>query len=355
MRCSSCAAPADASSLGGCGEFARRVTLGFLTGLVVAMWCPTSWGEDSPLVLSWTAPDGCPGQAAVAGDVQSRLGGATTGRAVAARAVVTQVRRRLWRVVLDTQQDAGEGRRVIEAATCAELASATALVLALTIDPSAALSKGTPGPAEPAPPPPPPLPPPMPPAPVVVERAPPPLAVPPPRGRRPEIQLSARLLPMVGIGTSASAVSFGGSIGVGVEFGRLSAEASGTTYLPQSHDVSATHAGGTLWPSSAGLAACGAAVDTARGRAGGCGGFEYERLDASGYGVTAPASGSAAWGAPSMSAFLAARVYGALWLHARSDLTIPLVRARFALHGVGDVFDVPSVAGRVGVGAEVRF
>lgn len=125
--------------------------------LAACVWATSARAGDSPLSLTWIVPPGCPTEAEVAADVTRRLAGSISARPVLARAEVT-VHKDSWRVVLSTQQSGATGRRVLEGPTCAAVASATALILALTIDPQAAAQNASvPPPPPPRPPPPPPL------------------------------------------------------------------------------------------------------------------------------------------------------------------------------------------------------
>lgn len=110
--------------------------------------------EAEVLALSWQAPSGCPSAAEVRAEIARLLGGAIGGFAggrLQARAVVTQGQ--VWAVVLETESSGQGGQRSLEAGSCAELANATALIIALMIDPDAvAEHTPPPTPSPPAPP-----------------------------------------------------------------------------------------------------------------------------------------------------------------------------------------------------------
>jgi hypothetical protein len=110
--------------------------------MVLAGWgtAPSYAQSDAGLVLTWTAPDVCPSQAAVEAEIARLLGGppaSSANRLFRVRAAVT--RGALWQVVLDTSSEEGSGHRTLEATTCDGLANATALIVALMIDPAATL------------------------------------------------------------------------------------------------------------------------------------------------------------------------------------------------------------------------
>jgi hypothetical protein len=79
--------------------------------------------------LSWVAPVGCPDEASVRGDVQRLLSGSQAS--AAARADVTHTGDS-WRVVVTMNG----GERRLEAASCRALADATALIVAMAVDPA---------------------------------------------------------------------------------------------------------------------------------------------------------------------------------------------------------------------------
>lgn len=96
-----------------------------------------SAGADEPLNLVWNAPQGCPSGETVRAEAQRILGGTTTHH-VTARADVTQIDPADWSVHLTTNVDGARGERTLNANSCASLASATALIVALTVDPTKA-------------------------------------------------------------------------------------------------------------------------------------------------------------------------------------------------------------------------
>src|SRR5580658_1472911 len=106
---------------------------------LVLLSAPRALAADSALTLTWDAPPECPSEGDVVADVQRRLGASVSGKMVVAHAKVSRRRDSTWRVVLVATQDGAKGQRTLDAPTCAAVASATALILALTIDPRAAM------------------------------------------------------------------------------------------------------------------------------------------------------------------------------------------------------------------------
>jgi hypothetical protein len=102
--------------------------------------------------ITWLAPEGCPSSDAVKAEIDELLGGAASERArdsLSVRATVERGER--WLVTLETQVGRTSGHRTIAAGSCPGLASATALIVALMIDPQAVAARQ--GKREAAPPP----------------------------------------------------------------------------------------------------------------------------------------------------------------------------------------------------------
>jgi len=104
----------------------------------VAPAAPTSPPE---LTLAWQAPDGCLSAKDVEGQFVRLLGGDTrtpSGKHIVATATVRTSVNDHWVLELATIMDGAPGRRSLAGDSCASVASATALILALMIDPAAA-------------------------------------------------------------------------------------------------------------------------------------------------------------------------------------------------------------------------
>jgi hypothetical protein len=105
-----------------------------LTALLLA---PAAAGEPiaTALNLAWNAPPECPTGDDVARGALRILAGETTRRATA-RADVAKLGAERWEVHLVTVVDGVPGERTLEASSCAQLASATSLILAWIVDPT---------------------------------------------------------------------------------------------------------------------------------------------------------------------------------------------------------------------------
>jgi hypothetical protein len=249
-----------------------------------------------------------------------------------------------WKLRLDTIDggDAGHERRSREltADSCAELADAAAVAIAMTVRSRAA--------AEPAPP----------------RRPPAPVAPPPPSApasvvsRTPALTPSA---PMTFAG-GVAVVGDGGALpqaGIGVELGaslrhrRVRLTVAGTALAPQVAHTTGD-VGGEFRLLFGSAQVC---LPTAVGRMTllGCGGYELGRLSAEGVGVLRPQLGSTRWQAARAELGLAIPVAARLAVVMRGGVAIPLSRTRFVVDGGTPVHRPGSVAVRLALGAELEF
>lgn len=143
--------------------------------LALALALPRVAAAQGAPVLAWTAPATCPtGDVVLSRVAALRPGFALDRSTLRATATVTPAPRGRWRVRVRTAVSDDVGERVLEARTCAQLAEATAVVLALALDaapeaPPLAVRPSLPESVEqiddpeapPRPPPPPPPPPPV--------------------------------------------------------------------------------------------------------------------------------------------------------------------------------------------------
>ncbi|MEO7111358.1 MAG: hypothetical protein ABI183_13040 [Polyangiaceae bacterium] len=91
--------------------------------------------EPGEVTLKWNAPAECPTSASVLAQIERNVGAAKFARADV-EANVSALGPRRWSVHLVTNVDSAHGERSLEANTCAALADATALIVALTIAPA---------------------------------------------------------------------------------------------------------------------------------------------------------------------------------------------------------------------------
>ncbi len=323
--------------------------------------------------LSWVrlaGAEGCPGAAAIRAEVVRRIGKdiGSPGDGKVIEAVVERLEGR-WSVRIATS-GCGAERTVREltsdAPTCEPLASAAVLVIALTVDPGAALSppRGNktdsiqaPVPGAPAPAPPPAPPPPgataKPPHSSAPERAPPP----------PE----ARIAPPPGIETR---VTWRGLLAMGLLPGvapglAWSAEwrippwivlSSGLFHLPEQPAPDPTFAFGMTagW-----VGLCGDLLRFSRITVAPCARFLAGSIHAvvrTHPTIVGTGPGQRAWAGASAGARLGVRIAGPVQAEVGADLIVPITRHAFVLRGEPEpVFLQPPVTGAIYLGVGVAF
>jgi len=108
---------------------------GVLASFAVSQAQPT--GPARAVSLEWTVPEACPDIEYVEHEIGRLLAGAATPITplLHARAEVKRGGETDWLVVLETDSSEGVGRRTFSAESCRAAADATALILALAVDP----------------------------------------------------------------------------------------------------------------------------------------------------------------------------------------------------------------------------
>ena len=117
-----------------------------LAGLaaIVSVLRPASADQDRAFKFIWQAPAGCPSTDELLGGIARLLGGVprvSKDGGLEARASVKH--EASWAVSIETESEGRVGRRFIEAVSCQDLADATALIIALMIDPDAVAAHTT--------------------------------------------------------------------------------------------------------------------------------------------------------------------------------------------------------------------
>jgi hypothetical protein len=305
--------------------------------------------------LEWSAPSECPSSAEVLAETQHLLGGAQSvpsGERWAARAVVSHEGG--WSVSIQTSSESGVHERTLHAQTCRGLADATALILALAIDPervavaTAAPASESSSPAAP---------------PTTATVTVPPPSSGPSRSDLP-VQASRRTVHyFVGVPVSVSAGILPG-IDYGVGFALTSRidsvllEVSVDDWLrPVVATIPGSSAGGTFGLVSGTLYACNG-FGIGAFAIGPCAQVDVGRIEAKGFGVTSIGAGSALWLAAGAGAIgVAALDTGGTWaIPIHLDFVVPLERRDFVIQNVGGVvFHQPQVAGRAAIELRYRF
>ncbi|HEX6273407.1 MAG TPA: hypothetical protein VFZ53_10210 [Polyangiaceae bacterium] len=207
------------------------------------------------LELVWSAPEGCPSQAEVVAAVERLVGGpeAVLGRPLRADARVERSGER-FRLALDWSTAAASAVRIVEGSTCAEVAQAAAVVIALAADPDTNLEELASGRADGAPEPPPLAPP---------SANPRPAPAPPLRPAEPAAARPARDEASAGSGVRAGAALELGSlpraapgvfIGGAFTFASFALVLDALTFVPMDEVVA--EGAGTFWLSAVSLRPC---------------------------------------------------------------------------------------------------
>jgi hypothetical protein len=127
-----------------------------LVGRAAVLAClspvPAHAQERVPVTLEWRAPEDCPSSDAVRAEVARLLGSSRREASVQATADVSQPAPGRWSVAIQLEGSV-QGSRSLSAASCESLGRATALIIALAIDPEAVSSVQEAAPPPPAPPP----------------------------------------------------------------------------------------------------------------------------------------------------------------------------------------------------------
>lgn len=293
------------------------------------------------MTLVWTAPAECPDRARVLAKID-RLAPASARLRVRVDATVTRDERG-YRVALVTEADGARGERSLEAATCASLADATAVIVAMMLDPA-----NTPAGSSAS----------APIASVATSPAPAESTDGPPV---PEMPAPARAI--AGLLTAGGALDsglgpgarVGVMVGGGVTIDRLRLDVLGSSFSGRTARVEATPdaggdvtvrsllARGCVTPSRAIVASYACVVGGAA------------QVSASGFGVAAPSSGSATFGVVGASGFTALHLTSSVSLELGAEALVPLARPRFVLEGVGEAHRVAPVTLGLRAGLGVAF
>ncbi len=307
--------------------------------------------QASDLRLQWRVPVGaeCPTSAQVAAQVDGLLGTAdASGRRPGLRAVATvSAKGSGFTVRIQTEVQGSVGERVLAGDSCSEVASATALILAMALDPDA-VRGAPPGPPPPAPPPP---------------ESPVP-SRPQQQQTRIEPAASGARVALVPVVLGTAGVLPGTAFGVGVTAFLRPVRA--WALAVSAHDLPAVSGRSLARPETGGnFSLAGGAAQLCRVSGNGtdvggigtlmrfCGGLNLDRLTATGFGVTDPGRAStwlvAAQTTVGMEWMLTARLGFSLSLGA----TMPISRPLFVLDGVGTVWRPSAVGARLGMGVAV--
>ncbi len=303
-------------------------TVSILLALAAAAMSPEDGAP--PIAITWSAPADCPSVDALRDEVR-RIAGTARPPAdrLEAEATVRREAGAVWQLTLKTRAGERAGERVLTAADCGELMHAAALVMALMINPQATLEVPAPAPRQP----------PAPPSPAAAF----------------EDRFAAGAEVVVGSGALP-----GIAPGIALRFAAarqaLSAEVRAGISMSRSTPSPAdADAGGTFDLLDATLAGCARAWRTRRVSPGACTGVTLVRVHGSGYGVTDPGDAAAWWNAGLAEANLRLRFSPRNAVRLAAQALFSPWSPRFALAGVGRVFEPAPVWLRGTLGWEVHF
>jgi hypothetical protein len=326
-----------------------RANLSTLTLLILS----AAWGASARgAALSVDAPDSCVDPAALAEEVSDLIGKPLASVAgVDFRIQIAKTTHQRWHLKLETveQRPAGAGEptvrgsREIEGTTCAELAEAASVAIAVSVRSIA----GEAGPTQPQPPP----------APAVLPPPPSPsVGAPSSLERRGEGSPFWRPAIALALTTDTGALP-STSIGVGLAASlqhRSLQLALLATWFGSEDATGADHTGGTFQLAVGGARAC-FAPRGGRWTPLACGGFELGRLSGTGQGVARPETGEAFWRALSAELGVMMALSSNTAFLLTGGVAVPLARPAFVLDGSELVYRPSRLAGRFTAGLQIGF
>jgi hypothetical protein len=331
-------------------------TLAALVALTLVMHARAA--PSARVDLTWTAPLGCPDRETVVAEVDRLLRSSSTKDPAVAHAEVTHEGR--WRVRLETQSAGRSGRREIEAESCEQLAQATAVILALMIDPEAAMVGAPPAERSSAPDPPhrPEL--------ADLPRRPDPSYVPEPLpaalaalpANRPATRRWQGVVgvSVLGDGGTMPAPSLGVGLAGGAVLGPYRVVA-GLGYFPSrtARLTAGSLFGGDFTLFFGALEGCGALITARLVRAELCAGVEIEAMRGSGFGVRHPRAGTSVWSALLAGGLVEVPIVRSVAAELGVTAVVPFARPEFSFDDLGPVHRAGAAAIRLGLGASARF
>jgi len=326
-------------------------------GVWVAVWPALARAEAGTVEIAWSAPADCPTTPDVEASIRDLLGRPPhlpDGRKLEIKARAERKRDRGWSGTIETRLGTTTGSRTIATESCRAVADATALIVALMIDPEAVAARASP-PAAPSPPQDPSRAIRAPPAATetAVSRAPPPSR----RGLARTLSLGPMLA--VDVGTLPRP-SYGAGGRVGVKVGRSALELGvlASTSARGTIPGTAPPAGGSFRFWSASLSAC-PAFAVRRFDLGACAEIDAVEVKGTGFGVTARYENDARWLALGAGAIARLRISPHVAIPLRMGVVAPLGHPTFVLKGVtegqGQIYSPSRVAVRALLAVDVDF
>ena len=326
-------------------------------GVWVAVWPALARAEAGTVEIAWSAPADCPTRPDVETSIRDLLGRPprlSDGRNLQVKARAERRHDRGWSGTIETRLGTTTGSRTIATESCRAVAGATALIVALMIDPEAVAARGSP-PATPSPPP-------DPSRVIRATRAATDTAVsrvpPPPRpGLAPRLSLGPTL--GVDMGTLPRP-TYGAGARVGIKVGRSALELGVLASASARGTIAGTAppAGGSFHFWSASLSAC-PAFAVRRFDLGACAEIEAVEVKGTGFGVTARYENDARWLALGAGAIARLRISPHVAIPFRVGVVAPLGHPTFVLKGVtegqGQIYSPSRVAVRGLLAVDIDF
>jgi hypothetical protein len=329
-----------------------RTRSGGLSALIASLWLAglriaapaAAQSEPVPLDLSWSAPAGCPTQAAIRADTLGMVKLARGQKPVPVRARVEVAAHAggAWQALIHTHHDAAAGERSLTASDCAELGRAVALVLALAL--SAEPIESSPAPDAPEPTPDPPL----------AVRSEARAALPATTqassarwGLGLDLTAGTGALPKLGTGLTLRLV---------LAWWRVSAHLRASAFLPRSVAVSGSESGrATFYAAQLGLAGCYDADGLWRLGFFGCVGGDFAWARGETERVLSPGGASGHWPRLFLEGGLRLALVDGLAVRLALEVGRALARPRFAVEARGVVYEPSANSARAILGADLYF
>jgi len=277
-----------------------------------------------PIDLRWDAPPGCPAATVVRANITRGLPAVPPGVApMLASVVVRALDGEHWQASLELRGVDWTATRVLKGASCAAVADAAGLVIGLALTNELADR------------------------PVVV-------VPPPPPAPAPSISAPVASLAVAGDTGALPSATWGGALAIGWRWTHARAEARGSLFAARGGDVAAfPDTGGRL--SLASFAARGCALWGWSVSGGPCVLAGVDRLRGTGAGPIM--TGAVTNLAPFLGAGLQGEGRLSRWVavFASVEADFPLVRARFSVENLGQVYQPAAVSFRGAAGLELRF
>jgi hypothetical protein len=305
------------------------------------------------VAFAWNAPAECPTGEQVLAEVARVIRGRQERVAVRVHVDVERTPSARWQGLVSLDTADAHGERRFEAESCTAIASASALIIALTVEGGALLPPEEPPPAPAAPAPPP----------VAIAARPQPIEKPaPPRPSQRPSQFIIAAAGAIDAGVMPGGAAGGGELALGFSLYTASWRVrtlGGAAYFPVgSNTLAATGEGGRFSLFTLSLRAC---LSGIRGRLdlGPCVGGEIESMSAAGFGPPdrfEAASGSSWWAAGVAGALASWRVSPLLAVVVRGEAVFTPTPQRFVVQPGSVLVHSPAqIAGRATAGIELRF